>query len=162
MYLIFFNVCLYVTFLAPPPPRGGSRIPRRRGRQPWGAPTYKFARFSQKLHEIKKILVRREGGAPRAPPLDPPLPPPFVMLVMWPMMHAGKPTPAHLMGRQTPMKTLPCPKLRSRAIKMREKVSLECENANVSIKNPKPQPQIACFTHATVLCYVSNFRPEKL
>ena len=27
-----------------------------------GAPTYKFARFSQKLHEIKKILVG--GGRP--------------------------------------------------------------------------------------------------
>ena len=39
-----------------------------------GAPTYKFARFSQKLHEIKKILVHsgvRAGGAP--PLLDPPL-----------------------------------------------------------------------------------------
>ena len=44
--------------------RGGSRIPRRRGRQPSrrGAPAYKFARFSEKLHEIKKILVRRGGG----------------------------------------------------------------------------------------------------
>ena len=50
--------------------RGGSRISRRRGRQPsgGGAPTYKFARFSQKLHEIKKSLVRKG-----APPLDPPL-----------------------------------------------------------------------------------------
>ena len=37
----------------------------------WGAPTYKLAGFSQKLHEIKKILVH--GGAPGAPPLDPPL-----------------------------------------------------------------------------------------
>ena len=42
--------------------RGGSRIPRRRG-----APGYKFARFSEKMHEMKKILVRG-GGA-----LDPPL-----------------------------------------------------------------------------------------
>ena len=32
------------------------------------APVYKFARFSEKLHEIKKMLVRRG-----APPLDPPL-----------------------------------------------------------------------------------------
>ena len=31
-------------------------------------PTYKFARFSQKLHEIKKILVRGEEGG-----VDPPL-----------------------------------------------------------------------------------------
>ena len=57
--------------------RGGYRIPRRRGANPWGvgrgAPTYKFAGFSQKLHEIKKILIRRGGAAPGAPPLDPPL-----------------------------------------------------------------------------------------
>ena len=42
--------------------RGGSRIPRRRGRQSsggGGASTYEFARFSQKLREDKKILVRR-------------------------------------------------------------------------------------------------------
>ena len=44
--------------------RGGYRIPRRRGRQPsGGAPTYDFAKFSEKLHEIEKILGRR-GGAP--------------------------------------------------------------------------------------------------
>ena len=50
--------------------RGGSRIPRRRGCQPSRrrAPVYKFARFSEKLHEIKKMLVRRG-----APPLDQPL-----------------------------------------------------------------------------------------
>ena len=50
--------------------RGGSRIPRRRGRQPSrvGAPTYDFAKFRKKLHEIEKILGRR-GGAPGAPPL---------------------------------------------------------------------------------------------
>ena len=49
--------------------RGGSRIPRRRGRQPsGGAPTYDFAKFCEKLHEIEKILGRR---AP--PPLNPPL-----------------------------------------------------------------------------------------
>ena len=52
--------------------QSGSRIPRRRGRQPSRrrAPAYKFARFSEKLHEIKKILVRRGG---RTPSLDPPL-----------------------------------------------------------------------------------------
>ena len=33
-----------------------------------GAPTYKFAGFSPKLHEIKKILVRAGGGA-----LNPPM-----------------------------------------------------------------------------------------
>ena len=45
---------------------------RSRGRQPSRrVPTHKFPRFSEKLHEIKKILVRR--GAPRGRPLDPPL-----------------------------------------------------------------------------------------
>ena len=57
--------------------RGGSRIPRRRGRQPCGggaptllgggAPTYDFAKFSEKPYEIEKTLVRRGGGA-GAPP----------------------------------------------------------------------------------------------
>ena len=54
--------------------RGGSRIPRRRGRQPsggrglwgWGAPTYDFAKFSKKLHEIEKIVGHRGAS-----PLDP-------------------------------------------------------------------------------------------
>ena len=51
--------------------RGGSRIPRRKGRQSCrrDVPTYKFARFSEKLHEIKKNLVRwGGGGTPRAHP----------------------------------------------------------------------------------------------
>ena len=46
--------------------RGGSRIPRRRGRQPakgGGAPTYDFAKFYKKLHEIEEILGR--AGIPR-------------------------------------------------------------------------------------------------
>ena len=39
-----------------------------------GAPTYNFANFSEKLHEIEKILGRGGGGvARRGPPLDPPL-----------------------------------------------------------------------------------------
>ena len=42
--------------------RGGSRIPRRRGRQPsGGAPTYEIAKFSKKLHEIEKISGRVGG-----------------------------------------------------------------------------------------------------
>ena len=45
--------------------RGGSRIPRRRG-----APDNKFARFSEKMHEMKKILVR---WGVLGSPLDPPL-----------------------------------------------------------------------------------------
>ena len=47
-------------------------FPRRRGPKPSrrGAPAYKFARFSEKLHGIKKILVRGGGGRGA---LDPPL-----------------------------------------------------------------------------------------
>ena len=51
--------------------RGGSRISRRRGRRRYGggggglAPTYDFDKFSEKLHEIEKILGRWRGaGAP--------------------------------------------------------------------------------------------------
>ena len=41
---------------------GGSRISSRRGRQlPGGAPTYDFAKISQKLHEIERIWT--PGGA---------------------------------------------------------------------------------------------------
>ena len=65
-YMQFFREILQKSYVS----RGGSRIPRRRGRQPSrrGAPAYKFARFSEKLHEIKKILVRG-GRTPGAPPL---------------------------------------------------------------------------------------------
>ena len=54
--------------------RGGSRIPRRRGRQPSyrGVPTYDFAKFSQKPHENEKILGHGSGGA-GSTPLDPSL-----------------------------------------------------------------------------------------
>ena len=41
--------------------RGGYKIPRRR------APTYDFVKFSEKLHEIEKMLGR--GGAEAPPPL---------------------------------------------------------------------------------------------
>ena len=57
--------------------RGGSRIPRRRGHQPrgGGAPTYDFAKFCEKLHDIEKILGRWGGGGLGAggAPLNPPL-----------------------------------------------------------------------------------------
>ena len=45
-------------------------FPRGGGINPVGAPTYDFAQFSQKLHEIKRS--RTPGGAPH-PPLDSPL-----------------------------------------------------------------------------------------
>ena len=47
---------------------GGSRISSRRGRQlPRGAPTYDFAKFSQKLHEIERISTPGGGREGRAP-----------------------------------------------------------------------------------------------
>ena len=46
------------------PIRGGANHPE-------GAPTYHFAKFSKKQHEIEKILGRRWCSA--APALDPPL-----------------------------------------------------------------------------------------
>ena len=49
--------------------RGGSRILCRRGHQPsGGAPTYDFVKFSEKLHEIKKILGHRGACARGVPP----------------------------------------------------------------------------------------------
>ena len=53
---------------------GGSRISPRRGRQlPGGAPTYDFAKISQKLHEIERILTPRGGAHPKFYYVDPPL-----------------------------------------------------------------------------------------
>ena len=57
---------------------GGSRISLRRGRQlPRGRQHTilpNFAKFSQKLHEIERILAPgEEGHASLVPPLDPPL-----------------------------------------------------------------------------------------
>ena len=55
---------------------GGSRISPRRGANSSGggrgAPTYDFAKCSQKLHEIEIIWTPR-GRASLAPPLDPPM-----------------------------------------------------------------------------------------
>ena len=38
-----------------------------------GAPTYDFAKFFQKLHEIERIWVTGGRARPSHPPLDPPL-----------------------------------------------------------------------------------------
>ena len=44
-------------------------FPVGRGANPLGgAPTYNFVKFSEKLHEIEKILDCRGGCAPDAPP----------------------------------------------------------------------------------------------
>ena len=40
---------------------------------PGGAPTYDFAKFREKLHDIEKILGRGGGCMPGAPPPNPPL-----------------------------------------------------------------------------------------
>ena len=49
-------------------PEEGAPTPQR------GAPTYDFAKFSQKLHEIERIWTPGGGGpASLVPPLDPPL-----------------------------------------------------------------------------------------
>ena len=37
------------------------------GNPPWGAPTYDFAKFCEKLHEIDKILGHRAAHAGHAP-----------------------------------------------------------------------------------------------
>ena len=53
---------------------GGSRISPRRGRQlSRGAPTYDFAKFSQKLHEIEIIWTPGGGARPKFYYVDPPL-----------------------------------------------------------------------------------------
>ena len=64
----FTNTFLWLSAVYTKGARGGSRIPHRRGRQPSrrGPPAYKFARFSEKLHEIEKIWIR-EGGAGDTP-----------------------------------------------------------------------------------------------
>ena len=48
-------------------------FPRGGGANSPGAPTYDFAKFSQKLHENERIWTPGGGGASLVPPLDPPL-----------------------------------------------------------------------------------------
>ena len=50
---------------------GGSRISPGGAPNPHGAPTYDFAKFSRKLHEIKRIWAPREGGGGGAHPWRP-------------------------------------------------------------------------------------------
>ena len=74
--VIFSQVCVSHS-------SGGSRISPRRGRRlPGGVPTYNFAKFSQKLHEIERIWVPG-GHAPLAPPLDPPLHSVYRGMFLW-------------------------------------------------------------------------------
>ena len=40
------------------------------GTNPGGAPTYDFAKISEKVHEIENILGRRRGRPPGRPPWD--------------------------------------------------------------------------------------------
>ena len=48
-------------------PRGGG------ANSPGGAPSYNFAKFSQKLHEIERIWPPRGGARPKFYYVDPPL-----------------------------------------------------------------------------------------
>ena len=48
-------------------PRGGG------ANSPGGAPTYNFAKISQKLHEIERIWTPRGGARPKFYYVDPPL-----------------------------------------------------------------------------------------
>ena len=48
-------------------PRGGG------ANSPGGAPTYDFAKFHQKLHEIERIWTPRGGARPKFYYVDPPL-----------------------------------------------------------------------------------------
>ena len=47
-------------------------FPRGRGANPPGATTYDFVKFSQKLHEIKRIWTSRDGGVRSSRPLRSP------------------------------------------------------------------------------------------
>ena len=65
----YYSIILYSTIIS-----RQERIQdsRRKGRQPSeGGPTYDFAKCSEKLHEIEKILGRGGGACHGEPPLDP-------------------------------------------------------------------------------------------
>ena len=68
---------------------GGSRISPRRGCQlprGGGAPTYDFAKFPQKLHEIERIWAPGGGTRPKFYCVDPPL---QVVLVLVKIVSGG-------------------------------------------------------------------------
>ena len=63
---------LYAMLYLPQDAEVDPRFPRGGGAKSRGGPTYDFAKFSQKLHEIEKIWTR--GGAfPKFYSVDPPL-----------------------------------------------------------------------------------------
>ena len=49
---------------------GDPGFPRAGSVNPPGAPTYNFAKFSQKLHEIERIWTPGGGGGVEGPPLE--------------------------------------------------------------------------------------------
>ena len=64
LYILLFNFPWMINKSS-----GVSRIFLRRGRQlPRGAPTYDFAKISQKLHEFERIWTRGGGVRPLRPP----------------------------------------------------------------------------------------------
>ena len=80
-----------------------------------------FAKTKHSRMRSARFPSSGEGSAPwmQTPTLDADPSPPRMLtslppLVMWPVMHAGKPTST--VDRQTPVKTLPCPKLRLRVV----------------------------------------------
>ena len=69
MYLLTARITEALAGVDPGFPVGGGANPP--GEE--GAPTYDFAKFREKLHEIETILGCRGGRVPGAPPLNPPL-----------------------------------------------------------------------------------------
>ena len=77
---------------------------------------------------LNKILFKQESMplecvppaflVPSLPPSPGCIPPPLGHVTCDAVMHAGKPTPLPPVDRQTPVNTLPCPKLRLRAVKL--------------------------------------------
>ena len=59
-------------------PEEGAPTPQGLG----GAPTYEFAKFPQKLHEIERIWTPG-GGTSLTPPLDQPLPCTVYYSIFW-------------------------------------------------------------------------------
>ena len=66
--LIGIVVLLHYSVADPGFPRGGGA-----NSPGGGAPTYDFAKFSQKLHEIERIWTPRGGARPKFYYVDPPL-----------------------------------------------------------------------------------------
>ena len=89
------------------PPWGRTRL---RQTPPWMQTLLLDAHPLLDTHPLRQTLLHADPPWGRLPleadPLEADPPGGRPMLVLWPVMHAGKPTP-HPMDRQTPGKTLP-------------------------------------------------------